>query len=78
MFDTKEQIDYMLNLLDARRDKIGDQIRKLEETFTDHVALHQQKDYRRYVKERDLNTTIVVKLFNEKRRLAKQEIINAG
>jgi stress-induced morphogen len=78
MFDTKEQIDYVLNLLDARRDKIGDQIRKLEETFTDHVALHQQKDYRRYVKERDLNATIVVKLFNEKRRLAKQEIVNAG
>jgi len=71
----QQQLDYLLNLLDYRRDEVTDQIAKLETTFTDMFYLHQDKRYKKRIAERDMNATITVKLLNAKRELRKEETV---
>jgi hypothetical protein len=73
------QLDYLLNLLDHRRDEVTDSIGKLEGNFTDQFYLKQSKRYKKLEAERDMNATILIKLLNEKRRIYREEVIpNAG
>lgn len=74
-FDTPQQADYLLNLLDHRRDIVNDKIDKFEGTFTDMVALHQSKRYKELEAERDMNVTLMIRAMEDKRQLEKEQTV---
>jgi hypothetical protein len=74
-FDTPQQANYLLDLLDRRRDAVTDRISKLEETFTDMVALHENQRYKQLDEERDMNATLTVRAMEAKRQLEKSQMV---
>lgn len=78
IFDTTPQADYLLRFLDERRDEINDSLRKLEDMWTDAVALHANPDFKRLQAELDLNAALTVRVMNDIIQLKREETINAN
>lgn len=73
--DTPQQAEYLIAFLDTKRDELHDRIKKMEDTFTDHVALHANTRYNELCEERELNALLTVKLMNDKIQLNRDAIL---
>jgi hypothetical protein len=74
-FDTPQQANYLLDLLDRRRDAVTDRISKLEDSFTDMVALHESPRYKALDAERDMNAILTVRAMEAKRQLENAQMV---